>query len=105
MTANWDWIGYKSKAKIEEPVDDDGFRKVPGARYVTGHYGEAHMDQFSGCGPSDVKYSFKAILRDGIVYIPDPDDPRDWHSETTLRFWVPAPVQPPTESLREVPPA
>lgn len=59
---------------LPEPVRlrDDLFAQVPGACYVRGYNGQRYMDQFDGVGPSPVEYEMKAILRDGVFYIPAP---------------------------------
>jgi hypothetical protein len=51
---------------------DGSFRNQSGAVFVIGHWGDSWIDQFAGAGPSSVPYSFKAIMVDGLVFIPEP---------------------------------
>lgn len=102
MNANfgWDWIGYEAGKAIVASVIDSDWKANPSAVYVCGSYGEPHVDQFSGCGPSTALYKFKALLVDGVVYIPNPDTRGDDRPEA--RQWVKAPVQPPSYAVRRV---
>ena len=81
-------------------VQDDEWRNDARARLVVGYFGEKHMAQFSGCGPSAAEYSFKTILVDGVIYIPDPRT-RDTDSPAS-RHWIPANPQPPADRVKAV---
>ena len=96
----WHWLGYESRAVIIASVIDSDWARIPAAMYVTGNYGEPHIDQFSGAGPSSSAYSFKALVVDGVCYIPDPHTRGIDKPES--RRWVIAPVQPPSYALRPV---
>jgi len=93
----WDWIGFETDKRIVASVIDDEWKLNAAAVFVTGFYGEKHMDQFSGCGPSATQYKFKALSVDGTVYIPDPST--RGLDRATARQWVPAPVQPPAHCV------
>ena len=49
---------------------DSHFRSNNGACYVTGYWGFPWIDQFPGAGPSPSLFKFKAVERDGVIYIP-----------------------------------
>ena len=79
---------------------DRDFNADPDAVFVTGYFGEPHINQFFGAGPSRTPYSFKALRIDGVIFQPDPntrhsDDPR-------TRRWIPCRHQPPPEAVKEL---
>ena len=99
MTTTCDRIGYDStQDTLTADVRDGFWDKNPAAVYVCGVYGENHMNQFSGCGPSTAPYKFKALSVDGIIYIPNPHT-RDT-DKAQARQWVKAPVQPPAYAIK-----
>lgn len=53
-------------------LTDKDFTTQPNAVFVVGNWGDNWINQFAGTGPSSHQFKFKALLVDGIVYIPDP---------------------------------
>jgi hypothetical protein len=101
------------KANSYDPV----FKQEDGACYVKGYWSDSWMGQFSGVGYSSAPFKMKAIMRDGIVYIPDPNRPKvkadidfkaPWE-EVEKQFaergyieWVEARVQPPSRAIEMI---
>lgn len=86
-------------------LTDSNFHNTPGAVYITGYFGEPHMDQFEGVGYSQAPYKMKAIVVDGIVYIPDPVYSRKYHKsqrDYSNYPMVRACVQPPVYAIEKV---
>lgn len=84
---------------------DTEFEHQPGACRIEGFWGEPWIDQFAGAGPSPAKFSFKALVVDGIIYIPDPayayrveKRKRDYAHYPMTR----ARIQPPTSAIRSL---
>jgi len=94
---------------------DEDFKKTEGAIYVKGYCSDPWMSQFSGVGYSPAPFKMKAILRDGIVYIPG-KRPKRKQIKSGITFlelkaqcreesyieWVEARIQPPARSIVEV---
>ena len=94
---------------------DEEFKKIDGAIYVKGYCSDPWMSQFSGVGYSPVPFKMKAILRDGIVYIPG-KRPKRKRIKPGMTFvelmaqcreesyieWIEARIQPPAHSIVEV---
>ncbi len=55
---------------MKADLRDATFSNQPGAIFVSGASGEPYIDQFVGVGYSTTPYKMKALLVDGIVYIP-----------------------------------
>ena len=51
---------------------DTQFKNNPNAVLIKGMYSEPYMHQFEGVGYSQTPFQMKAIMVDGVVYIPDP---------------------------------
>jgi hypothetical protein len=84
---------------------DTEFEHQPGACYIQGHWGDTWINQFAGAGPSQAKFSFKALAVDGIIYIPDPGyairtpkSQRDYAHYPMAR----AHIQPPVSAIRSL---
>jgi len=77
---------------------DRKFEADPRAVYVVGPYGVPYMDQFNGVGPSRAPYRMKAMLVDGVVYIPERHIGRlsDYSSVKMVR----AQYQPPKRAVK-----
>ena len=71
-------ISADAPHSITVNIRDGQFEQENGACYVVGHSGEPFMDQFSGVGVSDHQYRMKAVKRDGIIYILNPNLCREW---------------------------
>ena len=84
------------RAEIFASSLDDDFYGNPHRVHVCGYWGDPVLSQFSGAGPSPAEMSFKALVVDGIVYQPDPNQDR----KAQPRRWVPMRRQPSKSHLR-----
>ena len=78
MTTTYQTISSNAPHSVTVNIRDGEFENEQGACYVRGYYGEPFMDQFSGVGISDNVYRMKAVYRDGIFYILNPNLCREW---------------------------
>jgi len=84
-------------------LTDSQFQNTPGAIYVTGVFGEPHMDQFTGVGHSSTPYKMKAVMIDGTVYIPSPSYARKFYKrerDYSNYPMVRARIQPPMRAIQ-----
>jgi len=77
---------------IRSTLDQDWSRD-PEAILVRGYFGNPFIDQFPGAGPSPAPFAFKALLIEGIVYMPDPST--RGLEPSSARHWIACPEQPP----------
>ncbi|MCP4567936.1 MAG: hypothetical protein GY841_10190 [FCB group bacterium] len=84
-------------------IRDEQFKSNPNAIFVCGNYAEPFMSQFPGCGYSATPYAMKALLIDGIVWIPDPryirNTPKRERDYSNYPMVV-ARVQPPSYAIK-----
>ena len=79
-------------------ITDENFKKDPRAILVKGFYWQDHIAQFSGSGYSSAEFKFKALMIDGVVYIPNQET---HHTERDLkaREMIVARYQPPADAI------
>lgn len=86
-------------------LTDEKFNLNPQAVLVTGMYTDPWMSDFPGVSYSPAPFSMKAILVDGIVWMPDPaytQKVRKSQRDFANYPMVQARVQPPTYAVRKV---
>jgi len=94
---------------------DGEFKKTEGAVYIKGYCSDRWMSQFSGVGYSSAPFKMKAIMRDGIVYIPG-KRPKRMRVKSVMTFaelkaqcreesyieWIEARIQPPAHAIVKI---
>ena len=86
---------------IMADITDENFQKDPRAILVKGYYWQDHIAQFGGSGYSPAEYKFKALMVDGVVYIPN-QETRRAERKPEAREMVVARHQPPKEAIEYV---